>query len=124
MINGFLDTNVIIDILAGYPPAIRWFNSVKSQQLAIHPVVWMEVVRGSRNRSEQVKITGFLSQFSIEHPTPDDNYWAFSHFWLSDRIGWEDCIIASVSVRLSLPIYTINIKHYKLLANVNVQRPY
>jgi predicted nucleic acid-binding protein len=90
---GILDSSILVDILARHPQSLAWFNTIKHQQLAIHPIVWIEVVRGSRNRSEQAKIVGFLLQFTIEHPMPDDNDWAmrqFSHFSLSGGVGWED----------------------------------
>jgi len=35
-----------------------------------------------------------------------------------------DAMIASVAVRLAVPLYTLNIKHYAPLPDVDEQKPY
>jgi len=48
----------------------------------------------------------------------------FETFHLSHRIEYEDVMIASVAVRLSVPLYTLNIRHYAPLPDVDEQKPY
>ncbi len=39
-------------------------------------------------------------------------------------MGWVDCLIAATSIRLNLPIYTSNLKHFRLLKGVTAITPY
>ena len=87
----------------------------------------METVEGARNNAERARIVRFLRQFYMEHPTSDDNNWAmlqFSRFYLSHKIDMQDIMIASVAVHLAVPLYTLNIKHYAPLPDVDERHPY
>jgi predicted nucleic acid-binding protein len=95
--------------------------------MAITPIVWMETIQGARDQIERAQIIRFLRQLRIEHPTSDDNNWAmlqFGQFYLSHRIKMSDVMIASVAVRLAVPLYTLNIRHYAPLPKVDEQKPY
>jgi len=127
LIKAVLDTNILVHLLRQHPPAVNWFQGLGKQQLALTPIVWIETVRGARNTSERAQIIRFLRQFYIEHPTIDDNNWAmlqFSRFFLSHGTDFEDVLIASVAVRLSVPLYTLNIRHFAPLPDVDERKPY
>ena len=127
VISGLLDTNIIIDLLNQKSAAINWSGSVQLQKFAITPIVWMETVEGARDRIERAQIIRFLRQFRIEHSTPQDNNWAmqqFGQFYLSHGVEMTDVMIASVAVRLSVPLYTLNIRHYAPLPDVDERKPY
>ena len=69
----------------------------------------------------------FLNRFQLEHPTTADNIWAMrelANFNLSHGVHFTDVMIASVAIRLQVPLYTFNAKHFTALPNLNVQRPY
>lgn len=83
--------------------------------------------QGAQNNRELLELTRFLRQFYIEHPTIADNNWTmrqFGRFNLSHKIDMADVMIASVAVRLAVPLYTLNIRHYEPLPDVDEQRPY
>lgn len=122
-----LDSNIVIDLLHQHTDAINWFSSFQMTPVAITPIIWMEVVEGARNVIEKERIIRFLKRFQIEHPTTADNNWAmaqFSQFRLSHYVDWEDTMIASVAVRLSVPLYTLNVRHFRVLPGVDVRKPY
>ena len=76
---------------------------------------------------ERDRALSLIRQFHIEHPTITDNYWAmfqYSQFYLSHGVDWEDCMIASVAIRLSIPLYTRNTKHFAILPNLDLRQPY
>lgn len=126
-ITAILDTSVVIDLLRGAEPALVWFGDFRRGQAAITPVVWMEIVQGARNKPERQKVLRFLHRFHIEHPTPDDNRWAMRQlaaFHLSHGIEFPDVMIASVAVRLDVPLYTFNLKHYEPLPGLDARAPY
>jgi predicted nucleic acid-binding protein len=122
-----IDTNIAVDLLSNHSLALKWFNNLTNQQLAITPITWFETVRGARNKFELTRIIEFLKQFDLEHPSIADNDWAmyqYSQFYLSQGIDWEDCMIASVAIRLSIPLYTRNTKHFGILPNLDLRQPY
>jgi predicted nucleic acid-binding protein len=121
-----LDTSVIVDYLRQKTIAQSWFLQNQRKRLVITPIVWMETVEGARNGIERDQILRFLKQFPIEHTTEDDNRWAmrqFARIHLGYGAELTDVMIAAVAVRLNVPLYTLNIKHYVAL-NVNAVRPY
>jgi predicted nucleic acid-binding protein len=127
MSDGVVDTSVIVDYLRQKSIAQSWFLQNQRKRLVITPIVWMETIEGARSGIERDQILRFLRQFPIEHPTRDDNNWAmrqFAHFRLSHGVEFTDVLIASVAARLNAPPYTLNLKHYAALPNVNAVRPY
>jgi predicted nucleic acid-binding protein len=127
VISSILDTSVVIDLLRGLPPAVRWFSDLGRQRPAITPVVWMEAVQGASDGTKRAQAIRFLRQFLVEHPTADDNRWAMrqlARFYLSHGIHLQDVMIASVAARLEVPLYTLNVKHYQPLPGIRVVRPY
>ena len=127
MIDAILDTSVVIDLLRGLEPAARWFSTLGRKRPAITPVVWMEAVQGATDATKRAQAIRFLRQFLVEHPTPDDNRWAMrqlGHFHLSHGIHLQDVMIASVAVRLDVPLYTLNLKHSEPLPSLRAIRPY
>ncbi len=122
-----LDSDVLIDILNQMPRAIYWYQQQQGKYLAITPIVWMEVVSGARNKTEQGRITQFLKPIPMEYPTIIDFQWAITQiaqFHLSHGLQLEDAIIASVAVRLGVPLYTRNVKHFTPLPALDEQQPY
>jgi predicted nucleic acid-binding protein len=126
-ISGILDTTIVIDILRADPVALYWYEGLGQQRVAITPIVWMEIVQGARDKTDRAQLLRFLRQFPVEHPTADDNHWAmrqFAQFHLSHGVEMADVMIASVAVRDSVPLYTLNLRHYQPLVGVDAQRPY
>jgi predicted nucleic acid-binding protein len=127
VIDGITDTNIIIDLLRQYSPALQWATEISNQQLGITPIVWMEVAQGSLNRAELEKAVLLMRRFRIEHSTPADNDWAMlqlARFRLSHNVQFPDVMIASVAVRLQVPLYTRNIKHFSPLPDLICEAPY
>jgi predicted nucleic acid-binding protein len=125
--DAILDTSILIDLLRAFQPATSWFAGLGRQRLAITPVVWMEIVQGATDRVKRAQAIRFLRQFRIEHPTEDDNRWAMRQmavFHLSHGVHLQDAMIASVAVRLAVPLYTANLKHFQPLPSVDANKPY
>jgi Predicted nucleic acid-binding protein, contains PIN domain len=67
-----LDTDVMVDILRGYPPAVSWLESLGEQELGLPGFVVMELIRGCRNRREQRLLENALAEYTILWPTRRD----------------------------------------------------
>lgn len=125
--DALLDTSILIDLLRGHEPAKGWIEGLDRRRLAITPVVWMETVQGATDKTKRSQAVRFLHRFVIEHPTEDDNRWAMrqlARFHLSHGIQLQDAMIASVAARLTVPLYTTNLKHFEPLPAVEADRPY
>ena len=48
-----LDTDVMIDILRGYRPALAWLRSLDDDVIALTGFVVMELIQGCRTKKEQ-----------------------------------------------------------------------
>ena len=48
-----VDTDIMIDLLRGYPPAVQWLTSLEDEQIVLPGFVAMELMQGCRNKIEQ-----------------------------------------------------------------------
>jgi predicted nucleic acid-binding protein len=125
MVTALLDTAVVVDVLRGYPPAVAWLD--QQGHLGVSTVVWLEIIQGaSDRRAEQVALR-LLQRFERIDATTADVDWALHQllrFHLSHGLDAMDALIAAASYRLSLPLYTRNIKHFTPLLGSFAQKPY
>src|SRR5262245_12860848 len=108
-----------------YPPAMAWFQGQRT--LSITPLVCMELVAGAQNKTSQLQALQVLSQYDIVYLTQTDMAWAMQQllaFRLSHGVDILDCLIASVSHCLQVPLYTQNLKHFMPLLGPLAQKPY
>ncbi len=125
MMNGIVDTTVLIHVFRSYKPALKWLDS--QHQYGITSITWLELMEGASSKQNQNRCKILLSQFQVLYVNTSDQQWAMSQleiFQFSHHIGYADCLIASIANRLQLPLYTHNLKHMKpLIGNLAVQ-PY
>lgn len=125
MVNGLLDTTVLVDLLRAYPPAGDWLS--KQVSLGVSPVVWLEIIEGAEDKRAQVRAIGLLQRFERVEVLTEDFDWAIQQalrFKLSHSINMTDCLIASTVRRLNVPIFTSNLKHFEPLLGELAQKPY
>lgn len=125
MVTAVLDTNIVIDLLNGYPPATQWL--LTQSDLALTRPVWLEVIEGVKNKVEMTQTTTFLDNFGLIELTVSDFDWATRQlikYRLSHHVDAFDCLIAAPSYRLQLPLYTRNLKHFAPLLGDLAQEPY
>jgi predicted nucleic acid-binding protein len=49
----FLDSDVVIDLLRGYPSALEWFNTLDTgETMALSGFVVMELIQGCLNKRQ------------------------------------------------------------------------
>jgi len=61
-----LDTDVMIDLLREYPPALTWLESIGDEEIVLPGFVVMELIQGCRNKGEQERVKRELSAYCIE----------------------------------------------------------
>jgi predicted nucleic acid-binding protein len=124
-VNGIVDTTVVVDLLRAHPPALTWLAS--QDRLGSTSIVWLEIIEGAPNRQAQRQAVEILHHFERIDPCPEDFDWAIEQalkFKLSHNADMMDCLIASAAHRLSLPLYTSNLKHFLPPIGSLAQKPY
>lgn len=123
-----LDSDVLVDILRGYLPAVRWLEKLGSTtELLVPGFVVMELVHGCRDRAEQRRVERFVADFQMLWPTQGTCERAFEVFLenhLSRSMGILDAVVGQMAVDLELPLCTFNVKHYAGLPALEIQQPY
>ena len=51
-----LDSDVMIDLLRQYQPAVAWFGSLGEEEIILTGFVVMELIQGCRNKLEQTQV--------------------------------------------------------------------
>lgn len=122
-----LDSDVMIDILREYQPAIGWLKSLGDEEIALPGFVVMELLQGCDNKIEQEKVNNVLTTLEIVWTTSTTCNGAldvFSRYHLSHNIGLLDALIGQTALALDLPLYTFNRKHYAVIPDLETIAPY
>jgi predicted nucleic acid-binding protein len=121
------DTDVMIDILRGHPPAIARLNGLASSPIGLPGLVAMELIQGCRNLVEQQRLERQLRRFIHYWPAPIDcrrAYQDFVDYRLSRGVGLLDTLIGQTAVGLGETLATFNTKHYAVITGLLTIQPY
>jgi predicted nucleic acid-binding protein len=121
-----LDSDVMVDFLRGYAPAVAWLTGY-SQPIGMPGLVAMELLQGCRDLAEQQRVERELNRFSLSWPTRGDCERAFrdfAAFRLAGGLGLLDSLIAQTAIGLNEPLATFNVKHYGTVTALRTVQPY
>ena len=121
-----VDTDILIDIQRGHPPALAWFAGL-DELPAVPGFVVMELVQDARNADEVRHALQLVAPLPVVWPTGSDCSRALSDFTayhLSHGLGLLDAMIAACAVGLSATLYTFNTKHYQVVPDLLLSEPY
>lgn len=121
-----VDTDVLIDVQRGHPPALTWFAGL-TELPAVPGFVVMELVQDARNGREVRQALKLVAPLKVVWPTEVDCIRAlsdFSAYHLSHGLGLLDALIAACAVGLSATLYTFNDKHYQAVPGLVIAQPY
>lgn len=122
-----LDTDVMVDVLRKYAPALTWLASLGSNTIGIPGLVGMELLQGCRNRREQRQVERILRPYVLYWPDRADCARAFDDFaayHLSHGLGILDALITETAVGLGVELATFNEKHYSVVNELRALKPY
>ena len=122
-----VDTDVMIDLLRQYPPALAWLDSLGEEEIVLPGFVVMELIQGCRNKQEQEKVEADLAAYSVAWPSPatcEAALSTFARYYLSHDLGILDALIAQMAVALRVPLHTFNQKHYVAIPHLVTVQPY
>ena len=95
-----VDTDVLIDVQRGHPPALAWF-AARTDLPAVPGFVVMELVQDARNAREVRRALKLVAPLQVVWPTEADCARALSDFTayhLSQGLGLLDALIAACAV--------------------------
>ena len=121
-----VDTDVLIDVQRGHPPALSWFAGLTDLP-AVPGFVVMELVQDAHNKRAVRRALKLVSPLQVIWPTEADCARAlsdFSVYHLSHSLGLLDAVIAACAVGLSATLYTFNDKHYRVVPGLVIAQPY
>jgi predicted nucleic acid-binding protein len=122
-----LDTDILIDLLRQYQPAVDWLDSVGDEEIIVPGFVVMELLQGCRSKAEQEAVEKAIGDYGIVWPTAKtcgDALAVFAKYRLSHDLGLLDSLIGQTAVSLNLPLHTFNQKHYAAIPNLETIQPY
>ena len=117
------DTNVLIDFLRGYAPAVSFVN-VHSDRIVLSAVVVAELcagARGTKDGPEQTVIENLLSLFRV---VPINNEIARlgglyrRDYGPSHGISLPDALVAATTFLERAELKTLNVKHYPMFEGI------
>jgi len=121
-----LDTDILIDVQRGHPPAVSWFKSLVELP-SIPGLVAMELIQDARNSVQVRRALKLVAPLPIVWPTKTDCDQALSNFTafhVSHNLGLIDSLIGACAVGLSATLCTFNVKHYKVVPGLSMEQPY
>jgi predicted nucleic acid-binding protein len=122
-----LDTDVMVDIMRGYDPALQWLDTVPDEPIVLPGFVAMELVQGCDNHDERDLLLREIEQFQIAWPSPETSQAAlevFADVHFSHGTGLLDALIGQLAVALDTPLVTFNDAHYEPIPGLEVRQPY
>ena len=120
----FLDTCVLIDILRGN----RKIASIiaKDNKYVINSIVFMEIIRGARDKKELIQLQKFLSIFEIIEIDQQISSTARNliiRYSLGFGLEIADALIASTCIVYNLKLWTFNKKDFLFIENLQLFEP-
>jgi predicted nucleic acid-binding protein len=125
MIDGIVDSTVIIHILRRQVAAKNWLRTQSA--LGVITVTWMELLYGAPGKRGQEEAVNLLNTFIPVYLTPADQEWAIRSMLilrLSHGVSINDCMIAAAAHRMQLPLFTHNLKDLNALIGPLAVKPY
>jgi tRNA(fMet)-specific endonuclease VapC len=122
-----LDTDVMVDVLRGYEPAIAWLTVVSDSEIGVPGLVAMELIQGCQNAREQKRIEKALNAYPLFWAESQDCDHALKNFaahHLSYNLGLLDALIAETALSMDAELATFNVKHYSVLKELKTIQPY
>jgi predicted nucleic acid-binding protein len=130
LMNGrLLDTTVLIDLSRGSFDAADYIDGeVKAETpLFVSIISAMEIVVGCRNKAEIDKVKLLIADFNLMHLSPDASAQAYElllTYNKSHGLTIPDALIAATAITHQLELATDNERHFKMIPDLVVKRPY
>ena len=119
-----IDSDVLIWYMRGNPKA---YNIIEGQNgFFISVVSYMELVQGMQNKRELIVLRKTMRNWNAKILYINEDISAKAMFfveqhYLSNSIVLADALIGATAISNGLRLLTANIKHYKILKNIELE---
>ena len=120
-----LDSDILIDILRGYPEAVKWLAD-QSKLQTVSGIAAIELAYGCTDAAGLRAARRLIAVFEVVWPEPIDVQAAYglASLHLSGGIDGPDAITAAIALRLGVPVATFNTKHFRAVPGLTIEQPY
>jgi len=120
-----LDTNIFIDHLRGYAPAIAFFSSLSDKEVSFSAITESELLAGSINQSSEKReiLLQFLEQWrkiSVDNPLAA----VAGDLSRIYKMDIPDALIAASAIQENSTLITKNLKDFQKVKGLKVIFPY
>jgi hypothetical protein len=125
---GLIDTDIVVDAAGQVPDAIAFLTFQRATGgIRVSTITAMELVSGCRNALELERLQQFAAQLTLVPVTAaasQKGYDLMQSFFLSHGLLIPDALIAATALVEQLPLYTRNVRHFRMIRALVVTAPY
>jgi tRNA(fMet)-specific endonuclease VapC len=117
------DTNILIEIYKDNAKIIEAAKQIGQENIAVSDVTCAELLYGARNKKELQAIRKDLNKLTVLPIQSSISSLAVElveKFALSHKLSLPDALIASTAITYNVKLYTLNIKDFRFLKDVNL----
>lgn len=122
-----VDTDVMVDVLRCYQPAVEWVESHVSEDVAIPGFVLLELIEGCGNKAAQAQVLSLVDKVQVvwlSESACDRAATLFTEHRLTDGLGMIDALVAQTALEAGVTLATFNQKHYACVPGLELVSPY
>lgn len=129
MIGKLLDTTVLIDLSRGNIDAADFIDAAFQSDISlfISVISAMELIAGCRDKNEVEKASKLISDFTLLHLSPAESVTAYElmlTYNKSHGMAIPDALIAATAIVHGLELASDNERHFSMIPDLIVKRPY
>jgi tRNA(fMet)-specific endonuclease VapC len=117
------DTNILIEFYKANPAVIQTLQHIGSSNIAVSVITKAELFHGARDRQELATIERHLSlcpSYSLNDSISALFIELMGRYSLSHKVSIPDMLIAATAISHKLELYTLNIKDFKFIPELNL----
>ena len=119
------DTNIIGKYLFRDPSVVKQIGSIGLRNIYITPIVYIEIIHWLSSykkftRADRKEIKDFLDELKILHLNKGISELSIEISKKDNSLDVVDILIGATGVYYDLPVYTHNIKHFKLIKGITL----
>jgi len=126
-----LDSEIVIDLANGYPPAIEWLSTIDDEtSLTIPGSAMLEMTFGAINKREASAVHSRVAGMPVHWPAPaacDRLLARYIDLSKRDGVNPADLLIAACALELAAPVCTLD-KHFRFIQRefpeLRIEQPY
>lgn len=119
------DTNIIGKYLFRDPSVVKQIGSIGLRNIYITPIVYIDIIHWLSSykkftHADRKEIKDFLDELKILHLNKGISELSIEISKKDNSLDVADILIGATGVYYDLPVYTHNIKHFKLIKGITL----